>query len=119
MKIKAYIVFLFITLSMFLVSTTYMYALPLQPTTSCSCNTKNKEEKECCFHHKKENQKKDCSNTCKSTVCHCSNLINIPLFFNLSFYNKKEIDFLKKEWTYLLVYPHEVYLPIWQPPKLS
>lgn len=117
MKIKAYIVFLFITLSMFLVSTTYMYALPLQPTTSCSCKTKDKEEKECCFHH--ENQKKDCSNTCKSTVCHCSNLINIPLFFNLSFYNKKEIDFLKKEWTYLLVYPHEVYLPIWQPPKLS
>jgi len=87
-------------------------------TTSCSKQDNHFEKKSCCEKGEKEDNGR--GRTCNNKSCHFPSSVNIPVFYNdfkLNYTNN--FTLLDKDWAYVQHTPKTVYLPIWQPPKIS
>lgn len=91
--------------------------------TEMSCckshNDHDSEKKSCCDSSDK-NDDNDCNGNCNDKNCHCPISVNVPIPANNMVVSLKPLIYVESSnWTYVQSIPKTVYLPIWQPPKIS
>lgn len=85
---------------------------------SCLKEDNHPEKKSCCDKGEKDDD--GCGGACDNTSCHCPSVLNISVSFNdFELSNSNNFKLLVNEWAYVQNKPKAVYLPIWQPPKIS
>ena len=118
------ILVMFITLGIFLVSTSVFADIDLTHQSGNSCCSDNVEpaNSDCCKNHKsKDKEEKDCDGTCGNLACHCPSTTPLPVNFYATAEEIKHIAFdaFKNLWNYAKQQPKPVYFQIWSPPQLS
>ncbi|MCB9261171.1 MAG: hypothetical protein H6607_02190 [Flavobacteriales bacterium] len=88
---------------------------------SCSkSNNDHDSEKKSCCDSSDENGDNDCNGKCNDKNCHCPVSVNIPIPVNNLVVSLNPLIYVESNtWAYVQSIPKDVYLPIWQPPKIS
>lgn len=86
---------------------------------SKSHNDRDSEKKSCC-DSSDENGDNDCNGNCNDKNCHCPISVNVPIPANNMVVSLKPLIYVESNtWAYVQSIPKAIYLPIWQPPKIS
>ena len=86
----------------------------------CKSHNDHDSEKKSCYDSSDEDGDNDCNGNCNDKNCHCPTSVNIPIpASSFSIQSTPLVVVEKTNWAFIQNAPKPVYLPIWQPPKIS